>query len=156
MCACSCRSALWLVLLQSSGVSLHMLLLAVCFQLLFAFVACIGAGLWCEPAQVDACCVIAAIACLCGFYWCRALVSAYTSCCLLCPCSCRVPWWRVSVQGSGGSLHKLLLAVWLQLLFAFVACFGAGLLCEPANLAARCVPAAVVCLCGLLWCRVLV
>ena len=79
--------------------------------------------------------------------------------------------------GSSVSPHKLLFAVFLQLslafvvcicvglwslvrvctcccqlqaqLLAFVACIDAGLLCEPAHVAARCVRAAVDCLCGL-------
>ena len=64
----------WLALVQGSCVSLHTLLLAVCLQLLLAFVACIGAGLMCEPAHVAARCVLAAVACLCGLHWCRAHV----------------------------------------------------------------------------------
>ena len=90
--------------------------------------------------------------------------------------------WLELVQGSRVSLHTLLLAVGLQLLFACEAWIGAGLLCEPAHIAARCVLAAVgslrgligagllcepthvaarcvlaavVCLCGLNWCRAL-
>ena len=63
--------------------------------------------------------------------------------------------WLELVQGSRVSLHTLLLAVGLQLLFACEAWIGAGLLCEPAHIAARCVLAAVVCLCGLDWCRAL-
>ena len=43
----------------------------------------------------------------------------------------------------------------LQLLFAFVACLGAEFFCEPAHIAARCVLAAVVCLCGLLGAKLL-
>ena len=46
-------------------VSLHNLLLAVCLQLSCALVACIGARLWCEPAQVAARCVLAAVVGLC-------------------------------------------------------------------------------------------
>ena len=90
--------------------------------------ACIGAGLICEPAHVAARCVLAAITCL----------------------------QFASVQGSCVSLQMLLLAVCLQLLLAFVACIGAGLMCEPAHVAARCVLAAVACLCGLQWGRALV
>jgi len=42
-----------------------MLLLAVCLQLLLAFVACIGEGLMREPAHIAARCVLAAVASSC-------------------------------------------------------------------------------------------
>ena len=68
-------------------VGLLTLLLAVCLQLLLAFVACIDAGLMCEPAHVAARCVLAAVACL----------------------------QFALVQGSCVSLQMVLLAVCLQL-----------------------------------------
>ena len=53
------------------------------------------------------------------------------------------------------SLHTLLRVVCLQPLFAFVASFGAGLLCEPARVVARYVLSAVACLDGLFVARLL-
>ena len=153
LCACSCRLPLWLALVKDSCMSLHTLVLAVCLQLLLAFVACIGAGLKRERAHVAARCVLAALACLCGLRWCRAHVRVCTRCCSLCACSCSEPLSLALVQGSCVILHALLFAVRLQLLLAFVACIGAGLLRGPAHVAARCVLAAVACLCGLHWCR---
>ena len=111
--------------------SLHTLLFAVCLQLLFA----------CVAEWVQGSCVSLHKLLLLFLSLHILLLAAFCSCCL--------PVWLELVQGSRVSLHTLLLAVCLQLLFAFAACFGAGLLCEPAHVAARCVLAAVACLCGL-------
>ena len=125
----------------------------MCLQLLFAFVACLGAEFFCEPAHIAARCVLAAVVCLCGLLVAKLLCEpAHVAArCVLAAvvCLCGLLW----CMGPCVSLHTLLLAVCLQLLFAFVACLGVGLLCEPAQAAARCMLADVVSLCGLLWCR---
>ena len=96
--------------------------LALCLQVMLAFVARIGAGLVCEPATFAACCV-----------YLQVLPATVV---------------RISAGLCRGPT-RLGPAMCFQLMLAFVACIGAGLVCQPALFVVYCVLAVDARPCGL-------
>ena len=116
------------------------LLLAGCLQLLLACVACVDAGLLCEPAHGSCWLGACSCACLCGLRQCWAPSEPAWVSCLLCACSCCLPLWLASVLGSCVSQRML------------IACSVLAVVARRCGLhrcwALVCVPAHVVLLCA--------